>query len=366
MRRIVILTQPLHTNYGGMLQAYALQRVLRDMGHRVVTDSHRNSLARRVVPWWCRNVVVDIIRRLVNVIRGVTPHYALVERVGGNFTRFMDTHISTIELFDRNGSVNRRYLKEFDTYVVGSDQTWRPSCNVNEIFRYYLDFVQTEGGRRVAYAASFGVDNLAEYSEDMKLQARALISRFDAVSLREKSGVDMCRSEFGVVDCCQVLDPTMLLRREDYEALVGDISSVGRGVGLYLLDRREEVVTLVESLSQDMSSPSFDIGLNYSSIEEWISSFRDADYIVTDSFHGTLFAILFERKFVTVVNHQRGASRFESLLAMVGLESRMVECSAKSEEVCDLLGREIDYVEVGRRVEKLRRQSLEFLENSLK
>ncbi len=364
MRRIAILTQPLYLNYGGVLQAYALQRVLREWGYDVTTDSHRNSLARRVVPRWCRNAIGDFVRRAVNRLRGVTPHHALFEQVGGNFTRFIESHLSTVELFDRNGVVRSECKGLYDTYIVGSDQTWRESCNVGELMHYFLDFVAGEDVRRVSYAASFGVDNLSEYTSSQKHRAAELLTLFDAISLRESSGVRLCREEFGV-EAQQVLDPTLLLRRGDYELLAQSVAQTNISLGCYILDRDPQREGWIKNLSQAMSVSSSDIGVGYSSVEGWIASFRDADYIVTDSFHGTIFAILFEKKFITMVNHERGASRFDSLLGGLGLDHRVVVEGSSVEDMRKLLCEDIDYGELSKKLDVMRAQSLLFLEKSL-
>lgn len=361
----MILTQPLHINYGGVLQAYALQRVLRDMGHDVVTDRHRNSLSRRLVPVWCRNSVGDLARYLINKIRGVTPKHELIDHVGGNFTRFVAEHMECVELFDRNGNVIGRVLERFDTFVVGSDQTWRPSCNVGEQGIYFLDFVRGRDLRRVAYSASFGVDNLGEYPAALKSRCGDLLKAFDAVSLREESGVRLCREEFGV-DASHTLDPTLLLERGGYEELCACEDKRHGFVGSYILDGSATKRAVEGRVANALNLYKFEIGANYSSVESWIAAFRDADFIVTDSFHGTVFSIIFERPFISIVNPERGASRFNSLLGSLGLEARAVSVGDDMEaEVTRLVGEPIDWRAIKQKLESLKQSSLSFLREAL-
>ncbi len=366
MRRIVILTQPLHINYGGVLQAYALQRVLRGMGHDVVTDRHRNSLSRRLVPVWCRNFVGDFARYLINKIRGVTPKHELIDHVGANFIRFVAEHMECVELFDRNGSVREELLERFDTYVVGSDQTWRPSCNVGEQGIYFLDFVRGRDLRRVAYSASFGVDNLGEYSVALKSRCGELLKEFDAVSLREESGVRLCREEFGV-DASHTLDPTLMLERGAYEELASGEDKRHGFVGSYILDSSAAKRAVEDRVANVLHLDKFEIGANYTSVESWIAAYRDADFIVTDSFHGTVFSIIFERPFISIVNPERGASRFYSILEALGCEDRAVSVGRGDleAEVTRLVGEPIDWRAVKQKLESLKQSSLSFLREAL-
>ena len=237
-----------------------------------------------------------------------------------------------------------RLARRFRTIVVGSDQVWRARyADIPAQFLSALEPIQGDRPRRISFAASFGVDDIAEYSSDDRSRAAELIRRFDAVSVREDSGVLICQDEFGV-RAEQHVDPTMLLTAADYLNLVshagGALSPAAGRVLIYRLDSNDEVrritavvgsrlgLPLLEILTLPPSSHHVDAAepddFVMPSVEHWLASFASADFVVTDSFHGCVFSILFNRPFVLYANVERGAARFDSLLRVFGLEHHRV------------------------------------------
>ena len=222
------------------------------------------------------------------------------------------------------------YPKLVDEYglealIVGSDQVWRPAYN------YYLEdmFLQFAVGAdipKIAYAASFGVDNW-EFTADQTTSCRRLVHQFKSISVRERSGIDLCR-KFLHIDAVEMVDPTLLLSRDDYETLCQDIPINKKNIlAAYVLDLNKEKMRFIKYLAKknNLDVVLFRADLNCSlSIEEWIAMFRDSKYIVTDSFHGTVFSIIFNKTFLSMPNSGRGKTRFTSLLAKFGLEQRLV------------------------------------------
>ena len=224
--KMLILTQPLHTNYGGLLQAYALQQILKGMGHDVVTD--RLGVVREL-PLWNRALRFLYHAAQFYILKNYRYYpyrYLFVSfdkeskakrSIAVNTERFVNTHIDTIDLLTRNNEHVIDAVRQFDAIVVGSDQVWR--ATMSDIPTYFLSFTKAMKMKRIAYAASFGTDDLNEYSKmDMKIASES-IKLFDAVSVREKSGVRLCRDYFKM-DAVHVLDPTMLLSKDDYLKLI--------------------------------------------------------------------------------------------------------------------------------------------------
>ena len=223
---MLILTQPLHTNYGGLLQAYALQQILKGMGHDVVTD--RLGVVREL-PLWNRALRFLYHATQFYILKNYRYYpyrYLFVSfdkeskakrSIAVNTERFVNTHIDTIDLLTRNNEHVIDAVRQFDAIVVGSDQVWR--ATMSDIPTYFLSFTKAMKMKRIDYAASFGTDDLNEYSKmDMKIASES-IKLFDAVSVREKSGVRLCRDYFKM-DAVHVLDPTMLLSKDDYLKLI--------------------------------------------------------------------------------------------------------------------------------------------------
>ena len=231
------------------------------------------------------------------------------------FDVFINKWIETTEPFCQYSA---ELIKKYNIkrLVVGSDQVWRPSYNLN-VFDMFLDFCKNEDNlKRIAYAASFGVDEW-EYTSEQTRKCSELAKKFDAISVREKSGVALCKNNFGV-DATWVLDPTLLLNKEDYCEVCKDVPvSSDKILVVYVLDMNDSICELCNSIAKEQNLKIKVISSGsqaFLTIPEWLAMFRDASYVVTDSFHGTVFSIIFEKEFKCIYNKNRGAARFESLM----------------------------------------------------
>ncbi len=241
--KVAIITLQLHTNYGGVLQAFALQRVLEAMGNEVeIIQSDkimpepegaaavRKFLTRSFRKYALRRSDVEIFRE--RCINGEFPI------IGKEFVRFFRKYLNIRYI----SSFSEIRASDYDAFVVGSDQVWRPKYNP-ALMHSFLDFTwendftrgdsgrtrvcssageESGGGRdvrRIAYAVSFGCDAW-EYTERQTALAAGLAGRFNALSFRENSGVKNAAEHLGV-EAVTVLDPTMLLDAGDYRRLVG-------------------------------------------------------------------------------------------------------------------------------------------------
>lgn len=369
--RIGILTLPLHTNYGGILQAYALQTVLERMGHDVVVFDrpyqYKISFLKKIIAYPKRFICKYVFRKKGAIIRfeEYATHVNCVKRK--NTQSFINKYVHRLELTDFR-KLNR---KDFDAIVVGSDQIWRPKYYPT-IENAFLSFAKNWNIKRIAYAPSFGVDNW-EYNDEQTKNCKALVKKFDAVSVREQSGVELCERYFDV-DAEWVLDPTMLLNSENYIRLFKDNNTPQSDGTLldYILDRDENKVAIINEIATQTGTKSFRLNSrveDYSApleervqpaVETWLRGFYDAKFIVTDSFHACVFSILFKKPFVVMANRERGLSRIESLLGYFGLANRFVN---NASEIADLP--EIDYKAVYEKLEAMRTKSMDFLKNAL-
>jgi hypothetical protein len=320
--KICIITEPLIFNYGGILQNYALQQYLLSRGHEVYTfDVGKFN-------WidWLINVIAITFHKIKgeDVKYEMNPYQRMKREMP--LRRFVYNHIALIT--PRQHKLNVKCLNKyhFDAIIVGSDQVWRPKYN-SDIKDKFLSFAQDLNVKRVAYAASFGSDEW-EFSKELTLSCMALIKRFDGVSIRESSGVDLCK-KYLHCEAKHVLDPTLLLTREDYLSLCEHIKSRDRFIFAYILDYSFEKKKELEEFAKHNNFPILlvraeDNLTKDDTIENWLSYFRDAEIIITDSFHGTAFSINFNKDFWVFGNEERGNARFISLLKMFNLESRMV------------------------------------------
>ena len=309
--RIVIRTLPLHNNYGCVLQNYALQKALQNLNHTVETlDTGIDPC-----PWWiyCLSWLKTILLFFTKKRRPFARIKKREKRLE-NFELFVKSNLKTIDISEKKDK-KKKYLDDADAIVVGSDQVWRPMYS-NNIYEAYLRGVKKKSLKRIAYAASFGVDKW-EYTARQSRVCSALAKKFDSISVREESGVKLCKEYLGV-DAVWVLDPTLLLDKSDYLDLCKDVpESSEKYLAAYVLGMNEIVQKECEEKAKEkeLVLKVFTADSNASlSVPEWLAMFRDASYVVTDSFHGTVFSILFEKEFKCIYNETRGTTRFESLL----------------------------------------------------
>ncbi|AZQ58488.1 polysaccharide pyruvyl transferase family protein [Maribacter sp. MJ134] len=378
-RKIAILTLPLHSNYGGLLQAFALQGALQNLGHEVLLIN--NDVSN--YPNW-RKRLSYIKQSLLGFLNGkavLRPDLTSKTNkkiIGQHSATFVEQYISKTDLVPAIFSYRDIAKYNFEGYVVGSDQVWRPNYTP-AIANYFYDFLDAKDAvKRIAYAASFGVDAW-RFNEKETTQCSKLAQMFDAIAVREDAAIKLCK-DFLKVDAIKTLDPTLLIPRVDYIRLV-EKAQVPKPKGklfCYILDRSEANVQIENKAANFLNTTHFTAmprkdmhNLNKSNIiefifppvEEWISGFMNADYIITDSFHGTLFSIIFNKKFISIGNKRRGLSRFTSILKLLNLEDRLL-LDVEDFNV-ELFSREIDWQKVNGLVAAEREKSIGFLKKHL-
>lgn len=371
--KIGILTLPIAENYGGILQAVALCRFLNIQGHDVVLIYKQTQDNQAL---WKKFVKKILLKIPFHDFKNLKTYDKLnKERLERKvFHRpFIENEIFKIskDLYTKKELENFVKRESFDAVIVGSDQVWRKRY-INDAYykSYFLDFVDGSKTKKIAYAASFGKDHW-EGEGDSEDIAK-LLKDFTAVSTREASGVAICRDSFGYNDAKHVLDPTLLMGKAFYinEIIAKyDTSNIPKG-GLvtYVLDEAKEKKEIIEFTQKRTGLKSLHHlkGFNDShitfSVPQWVASFANADFVVTDSFHGMVFSIIFEKEFVVIGNHSRGLDRFTSLLSLLGLEDRLV---FDVKDLEDKALESIDYDRVNKLIEDEKKKSLEFLNWSL-
>lgn len=355
--KIGILTQHFLLNYGGIIQNFALQQVLLKLGHDPLTFEHDTCYSR--TRWFLRSAK-HVLKN--HSLKGLPVYPTYQGRIGNkNFIKFVLKNIRSVTVNDFTPDLTQKY--GLDAYVVGSDQVWRPAFNLGpRLGNMFLDFAGDDV-KKISYAASFGCKEW-EYTEEQERMCGKLAKRFDAISVREASGVDLCKEHFGV-DATLVLDPTLLLNKEDYGKVCHDVPKKEKHIFVYSLVVSVGVLAVAEKVAEAM-------GLSIivkqagrkvkkeGTIEDWFAEFRDADYVVTDSFHGMVFSIIFNKPFSIVMNPNGGNDRYLSLLSQLGLMERIV-----SDELQPVFSA-IDWSDVNHRLTELRKASFEFLKTNLK
>lgn len=373
--RIAVLSLPLVDNYGGILQAYALQKILEEMGHEVVFLDMDRIVKLPLLTRW-RHYTIKLMKNIIfnahETIKWDREYNKEIEVKRKYTYLFLQKYIKRIELHRSYSELGKN---SFDAIVVGSDQVWRPRFFWHApLVDAYLAFAKEWDVKRISYAASFGTDEW-EYTSKQTIECCRLLKRFNAVSVRESSAVLLCKQQLGV-DAQHVLDPTMLFDAEYYIALFKQANTpISEGdLMCYILDSSEQKCELIDFVSETLSLNPFYVDFKYeisvdyqkekvkSPVEEWLRGFYDAKFVVTDSFHACVFSILFKKPFVVYGNKYRGMARFHSLLSMFGLEDRLV---TTLDEASAIISRPINWDGVYTRLTEWRKRSKDFLIKNL-
>jgi hypothetical protein len=351
-------------NYGQLLQCYALQKYLRDAGHDAYlirydprNDYEKTPALRKVIKAFNPVKLFDFLLRKI-----VTPGI-IEQNKQRRFDEFRNKYIRQSERIYYSYRELVDNPPEADVYIVGSDQVWN---HLNELSRngkilraFLLDFGKAEA-KRIAYAASFGRDTITDDFADFCMP---LLRRFDYVSVREKSGVELCR-QMGVKDAKWVPDPTMLLTASDYRALYSTINqseSEGPYCLLYMLKNECDFpIKAVYEWAKIINIKVLYITGNlkydkyekvYATILEWLYLIDKAEYVITNSFHCSIFSLLFQKKFgiIPLKGKLVGMnSRFVSLFEQFGIGQRFIGNSF------DVLDTNINWNKIGDIFKKIR------------
>lgn len=358
--KIGIVTQPLSCNYGGILQNYALQQTLIKLGHKPYTFD----LGAFTWKDWIVGSIKTVIKRLMGRKCDFPKTPSKKKSLEKPLRVFVQRQISLVSPRLHTLSIAKVKEYELKALVVGSDQVWRPMYNYN-IEDLFLKFAKDVEIKRIAYAASFGTGQW-EYSDMQTENCKALAQKFDAISVREDSAVRLCEKYLNV-DATHVLDPTLLLTNEEYDKLLVNISKPSQKILFaYLLDVNDLKIEYVKScaellgLEPVIKSAGAKLEPN-DCVEKWLANFRDAQYVITDSFHGCAFSVIYNVDFSVIGNTSRGLDRMSSLLNLMGLKERFVEEATLEVKLLP----QIDWHIINTRLSSLRKYSTSFLKQNL-
>lgn len=376
-------------NYGTLLQNYALQRVLMSHGHDTfwiltvekppgpsVESFKRFLLKLYYSPRELVNHLKGFLPGCEPGKKGVSKIAAFNERHPRRFREFLDKHVAhTDRVYDAVSIVREPPVAE--AYIVGSDNMWDTVSPVR-----FLQFGPPEA-LRLSYAVSAKWQGLSKY---WYARATSAIEGIRSLSVRESDGVEVC-GKLGRPDAVQVLDPTLLLSADDYRALIRDEPAADPlpepFVFGYFLNAETLTALPWESMKEFALSEGRafrvvplqglelvvpDEYLYTPSPAEWLNAIDRADYVLTNSFHGTVFSILMRKKFLVIPqdhgHHRTGMTRFHSMLKMFGLEDRIFR-GKTAEELREAMNRPIDWEEVQARIAEEKGKSLDFLKRAL-
>lgn len=372
-KKIGILTFHYAINYGAVLQAFALSQTCEKLGYEVeiinyCTQSHER--ANRIINDSKRGLFKTLIYSLL-----VMPHLGQLKRKKNRFRLFLKEKLHISYRFFSSKELMGN-LPPKDAYITGSDQVFNP-VSFENIRAYYLDFEKQNGSKKIAYAPSFGISSFDEALTD---KIGHLLKDFDSLSCREDDGANYIESVTGRVTPT-VLDPVLLLNEEEWKALSLSIKkpckTKGKYIFVYDLNGRDNLIALAQKLQHKVRLPivclttkkycvgryNVDEVIMDAGPKEFVSLVSNAAYVLTDSFHGTAFSLIFKKQFLAYNALPKASQRIRSLLSALGLNERLVEnVSVNEEEVFKCINQADDYQSI---LNELIDKSKSYLINSL-
>lgn len=379
--KIGILNVQFVDNYGAVLLAYALQKTIEDLGYNVETIDYRPSQDRSLKSKM-RKIVsilkVDGIQGLITKIQKKIMKRNCPFSVNNssrekkrNFSKFRCQYLNRSKVYDMTSI---QEALDYDIYVVGSDVVWKPDRIKSEESRaYFLEFTIGKLCRRISYAASIGTDDM-DILKPLESRISCMIQKFDCVSVREKTSQPFVERLYGnSVSCC--IDPTLLLGKEIYDVLIGqegETLCAREYLYLYLFEDNAAAFDFVNSCSETLGIPvvcqcsapeKVKNLLEYSCDDgpiEFLRRIKNAKFVITDSFHGTVFSVLYKKDFYTV---SRGAIsiRMEDLLERLGLKDRYIyEPRKQVQEFKPVYYNAVDEI-----INDWRKESMDYLKKAL-
>jgi len=395
-KRVAIITMFYgSTNYGGVLQAYALYTIVKSLGFECEIIQYAQSIVKASLKSVVLKkykgkgisintfleILADCYRYLViiktNLRVRVSKKYMLNQKLKlriNSFSEFTSKHLRISPIYTKDTIENANSI--YDIFICGSDQIWNKGFDS----AYFLDFVSNDKPK-IAYAPSISANQL---TKEQINYMQPLLDKFTALSVREIEPREILNKAINK-DVKWVLDPTLLLSAEYWQSISSSYPINRPYILCYILGSRRDNWNYILKLMKIIDLPIVTfpfvagntlVGISNGDVQvfdagpsEFLSLVRNAEYVITDSFHGLVFSIIFEKKFIILNRNVETTetmtdSRIATLLELSGLENRLIHNSLYAD--ITLLKEEIDYEKIRPRIEAMREESLQFLIDALK
>lgn len=361
MQKAKIITFHNAENYGAMLQAYALKETLKTFDLDVNLLNYENKKILSDYKLIKTNSLKSFFSSIWYIMRNIKRKRS--------FKSFSDAYLDTKSKRYYSKEEIEKDINSKDILVAGSDQIWNPILTDGLSDVYTLNFSK-KNNNKIIYGASLGNEELLqEYASDFKQK----LLNLQYISVREKSIIKPLKKICNK-DITQVVDPTLLLKKEKWDELIEKSNTVDlnkeKYILVYTLFENKEITKIVNYIS-DITGLKVVHFRKYNAYKnelknlytygpvDFINAFKNAEYVITNSFHGTVFSVIYERKFYSVLPNQR-SGRIKDLLQELGLENRIIETKKDLD-----LNLDIDYLLVKEKIDYLRSKSKEFLKKGL-
>lgn len=387
-KKIGIVTQwESSDNYGQQLQCWALQYCLKQKGLEPYLIRYTPAFvpSSPPSPFYIRLLkailIVPAVMRLLEIHRYKKQFKLIAEnrRLSKmrEFQQFREKYLSLSPVVYHGLNELQKNPPEADTYIVGSDQVWWFPLDKKEHEVWYLNFGK-EDVIRASYAASFGMDS---YPEELKDKLKTQLAKFNCISVREETGRKICE-EVGY-DAVHVVDPTLLLNREDYDSVFDITKKESQEILIYSLNYSSKKDIPWNEIKKFVKHQSYKVKVitasgyiparelfegvdyEYATIPQWIEAIANSQLVIASSFHGIVFSIIYHTNFVYVPikgEHARGNSRVWELLHDLGLENMIWD---EQKHMRYYINERIDWTIIDEKLKLKRQSSIDYINKSL-
>lgn len=362
--KISLITLHCVNNYGSVLQTYATQEVLADMGYEVeIVDFYRPDLTLLHKLFSCYLYEAHNLKGLAKNLIFLPSNISMQIM----FSHFRDKYFKVSSHKYYTEADFAKYPIEADAYIVGSDQVWNSVLNHGLIRPYYLSYAK-KGKKKIAYSSSFGIDKL---KDEEKAFNKEMLSTFDYITTRELSGVSIVKN-LGFSRVSQILDPTLLLSKNKWLEIAEECKEKSPYILVYQLHHHEGLDAYISDLSNKKDLKVLRICYRYDEfrkfgqcvylprVEQLLGYIYSASYVITDSFHVTAFSINLNIQFESIVPAKQFGGRISSLLTLVNLQNRGIQ----DYKHCQF-DKKIDFAPVNTILQKKREEDITLIHNKL-
>lgn len=346
-------------NAGASLQAYALQTYLKGLGHDVEIIDYKPPYLSNHYSFTSINPAFDkpVIKQLYLLAKLPGRLKAYLSKRKANYDSFKNNYLNLTKKQYHSNQELKDNPPLADVYFAGSDQIWNPLFENGKDPAFYLDFAP-ENSIKASYAASFAVDKIPNELLD---QTKSYLSNLDYISVRESSGIEILNS-LGFSECFNVCDPVFLLDRSEWDKLTFDISNEDYLL-IYDFDNSEKIKAISEKIAKEQELKIYSVfNLPYADkcfYDEgplgFLSLIKNAQFVVSNSFHATAFSIIFEKNFIVINRNEAINSRMKDLLLSISLKEKIVN------DVNQVADKSVDYYDVKKRLDKQIKFSKDYL-----
>lgn len=357
--KIGILTFHRAHNYGAVLQCYALQEILKGMGHEVEVIDYRQKWTEGVYKPFSLHVLRIMYRHLGYVIYYILTYpsrFVRMRKIKRHYESFRTKYLSISKKYELDKEL------DYDVCIVGSDQLWGMGCLGGRLDEVFLgNFKVKTGCKKVAYAISSNLMSIDYMAHHSKLLPS--LYNFSNLSFRESAVIERINRYSGII-CQQCIDPTLLSEREMWDSMINDTWSRKKYVACYRVRGNGNTCFSVEqtacTLAKKHGWDVIDLSSQIMSVEDFVSIIAHAQYVVTTSFHATVFSLIYNRPLAAYLLHDGHDSRYEDLLKRLGCNMFIHEVTEEPR-----MHSVINWQQIMNNLKSLKTHSMEYLIESL-